>query len=98
MEQQPLAALERAAHLLPLHPGLHAERIRAGADAVDDLAAGDLHDLRMSGHGGDEGAVAIEKEVAAGEKRARAAGAAEDAIQRADDGARRRIDVELRPP
>ena len=57
----------------------------------------ELHDLRMSRDRRAERAVGREEDVAAGEKRSRAAGAAEDAIQRADDRRRRRIDLELRP-
>ena len=62
VEEQALAAFERAVHLLPLHPGLHAERIRAAADAVDDFAVGDdLQDLRMTGDRRDERAVAAKR-------------------------------------
>src|SRR5205814_170729 len=97
IEQQPLAASERAVLLFPRQTALDAERIRADTDAVDHLAVrAQLEHLRMAGERRAERAVGREQDVAAGEKRSRAAGAAEDAIERSDDRRRRGIDVELR--
>ena len=65
VEEESLAARERAAELLPLHPGLHPKGIRADAEAVDNLPGSDLHDLRVAGHREDEAAIAFEQHVAA---------------------------------